>query len=114
MDAAAPLLNLTNSGSGSDAVNKVAVAHLCSQTSFIRTTLFRQIMSVSRGIRKIGIRPVATRGIRGQSPLNFLCPYKFCCTKKSFFIKIYNKNRSLDHLKMFWPPKRLDLAAGVD
>jgi len=28
-DAAAPLLNLTNSGRGSDAINKVAVAHLC-------------------------------------------------------------------------------------
>jgi len=26
--AVAPLLNLTNSGSGSDAINKVAVAHL--------------------------------------------------------------------------------------
>jgi len=28
-DAVAPLLNLTNSGSGSDVINKVAVAHLC-------------------------------------------------------------------------------------
>jgi len=28
MGAVAPLLNLTNSGSGSDAINKVAVAHL--------------------------------------------------------------------------------------
>jgi len=27
--AVAPLLKLTNSGSGSDAINKVAVAHLC-------------------------------------------------------------------------------------
>jgi len=41
-----------------------------SQTSFIRTTLFRQIMSVYRGIRKIGIIPVA-RGAYGSNPSAF-------------------------------------------
>jgi len=30
----APLLNLTKSGSGSDAIYKVAVAHLCGLISF--------------------------------------------------------------------------------
>jgi len=33
-DSVAPLLNLANSGSGSDAINKVVAAHLCSHTYF--------------------------------------------------------------------------------
>jgi len=36
------------------------------------------------GYPEIEIRPVATVSIRGQSPLNFLCPSKFCYAQKMF------------------------------
>jgi len=51
-------------------------------------------------------------GIRWQSPLNYfvLLQILFC---HKFFIKKYNKNRSLDPLKMFVPSKPLDQATGL-
>jgi len=38
-DAVAPLLNLTNSRSSSDAINKVAAAHLCLYGRNVKKTL---------------------------------------------------------------------------
>jgi len=41
MDAVAPLLNLTNSGSGSNAINKVVVAQLCEPYASYHSTILQ-------------------------------------------------------------------------
>jgi len=69
-----------------------------SQTSFIRTTLFRQKISVKWSIRKIVIRPVATGSIRGKSPLNFFC-------RENYLWKTITKQKSRPskNVLLAWP-----------
>ena len=57
-----------------------------SQTSFI-WTMFRQKMSVWRGILKIGIRPVATGSIRWKSSLNFFALLQILFHQENFLLK---------------------------
>ena len=84
-----------------------------SQTSFIRTTLFRQKTSVKRGIRKIGIGPVATGSIRGKSSLNFFVLLQILLCHENYLLKAIIKTEVETPEKMFCtPPKPLDLGYG--
>ena len=58
-----------------------------SQTSFIRTTLFCQKISVKRGIRKIGIRPVAMGSIQGKSSLIFFVLLQVLFCQENYLLK---------------------------
>jgi len=59
-------------------------------------------MSVQQGIQKIRIRPVTMGAITTKFKIyqNFVVP-------RNFFINKYNKNKSLDPLKMFCAPSNL-------
>ena len=84
-----------------------------SQTSFIRTTLFRQKIPVQRGIRKIKIRPVATGSIRWKSSLNFFVLLQILFCQENYLLKAIIKTEVETPEKMFCaPPKPLDLGYG--
>jgi len=67
-----------------------------SQTSFIRTSWFR--------IWKIGIRPVATGGIRGQSPLKFFVLLKILFCQENSLLKHITKTEVLTPKNVLCPP----------